>query len=381
MTRINCHSAFKHYEMFHSRGCCGDSFGSVFNTTYNINTNGLGGGSFWSGFGLGLGNAFGGMFSGLFGGGMNMFGGAGLFGGGMFGNFAMPWGGGFGNYGLYGGGGTYPSSRTSASDPDCKVIADISGKVKDLPNDATKEKIDALIKDIDNAIDKLDANNYVDQKRTLENLKAELQKKSPKTTTENPSNENKVDPKKKPEGDGNVEKTEGGNDPSKKVTDADVTAAIDAADKTKIQELLAHPEKLSNDQKTMLEHAKEYLEGYSNVKKDDLKAGTIALNDVTDVSPSIDDFTNLRSAELKKDGNNWTIEIKSQGGRLVKYKLVEETAGELIFECTNYKDKGRHQKYVLQKSGTGNEQKLHLMQYSYHQGYGDICVADANKVK
>lgn len=354
MTRINCHSAFRHYEMFHSRGCCGDSFGSVFNTTYNINTNGWGGGNFWSGFGLGLGNAFGGMFSGLFGGGMNMFGGAGLFGGnmfggGMFGNYGMPWGGGFGNYGLSGGG-SYPSSRTSASDPDCKVIADISGKVKDLPDDATKEKIDALIKDIDNAIDKLDANNYVDQKRTLENLKAELQKKSPKTTTEKKSDKDNVTPNKKPDtpNGGNVEENGDGSTPS-----------------------------LTEAQK----HAKEYLEGYSNVKKDDLKVGKIALNDVTDVHPEIDDFTNLRSAELKKDGNNWTIEIKSQGGRLVKYKLVEETAGELIFECTNYKDKGRHQKYVLQKSGTGNEQKLHLMQYSYHQGYGDICVADANKVK
>lgn len=348
MTRINCHSAFRHYEMFHSRGCCGDSFGSVFNTTYNINTNGWGGGNFWSGFGLGLGNAFGGMFSGLFGGGMNMFGGN-MFGGGMFGNYGMPWGGGFGNYGLYGGG-SYPSSRTSAEDPDCTVIADISGKVKDLPDDATKEKIDALIKEIDDAIGKLDSKNYVAQKRTLENLKAELQKKSPKTTTENPSDKDKVEPKKKPDtpNGGNVEKTGDGSTPN-----------------------------LTEAQK----HAKEYLPGYSNVKKDDLKVGEIALNDVTDVHPKIDDFTNLRSAELKKDGNNWTIEIKSQGGRLVKYKLVEETAGELIFECTNYKDKGRHQKYVLQKSGTGNEQKLHLMQYSYHQGYGDICVADANKVK
>ena len=354
MTRINCHSAFRHYEMFHSRGCCGDSFGSVFNTTYNINTNGWGGGNFWSGFGLGLGNAFGGMFSGLFGGGMNMFGGAGLFGGnmfggGMFGNYGMPWGGGFGNYGLYGGG-SYPSSRTSASDPDCKVIADMEEKSNALPDDADKDKIDALIKEIDDAIDKLDSNNYAAQKRSLNAIKARLIKRLPKTTTEKKSDKDNVAPNKKPDtpNGGNVEETGDGSTPN-----------------------------LTEAQK----HAKEYLEGYSNVKKDDLKEGEIALNDVTDVHPKIDDFTNLRSAELKKDGNNWTIEIKSQGGRLVKYKLVEETAGELIFECTNYKDKGRHQKYVLQKSGTGNEQKLHLMQYSYHQGYGDICVADANKVK
>ncbi len=36
MTRINCHSAFKHYEMFHSGCHGGGNYGSIFNTTYNI---------------------------------------------------------------------------------------------------------------------------------------------------------------------------------------------------------------------------------------------------------------------------------------------------------------------------------------------------------
>lgn len=368
MIRINCHSAFKHYEMFHSRGCCGDSFGSVFNTTYNINTNGWGGGNFWSGFGLGLGNAFGGMFSGLFGGGMNMFGGN-MFGGGMFGNYGMPWGGGFGNYGLYGGG-SYPSSRTSASDPDCKVIADISGKVKDLPDDATKEKIDALIKDIDNAIDKLDANNYVDQKRTLENLKAELQKKSPKTTTENPSNENKVTPKEKPEGDGDA--------PNKKtVTDAEVTAAIDSADKTKINELLKNPN-LSPAQKTMLEHAKEYLADYSNVKESELEALSkdFKLEDVIDTSGRIDDFKSekIKEKTLTKTGNKWRITIKLTSDTVI-YDLKETKDGELVFECSNYTG---GQQYILQKDKSN---KLHLMQYSHNPGYDVGCVSVTKKRK
>ena len=340
MTRINCHSAFKHYEMFHSRGCCGDSFGSVFNTTYNINTNGLGGGSFWSGFGLGLGNAFGGMFSGLFGGGMNMFGGN-MFGGGMFGNFAMPWGGGFGNYGLYGGGGSYPSSRTSASDPDCKVIADISGKVKDLPNDATKEKIDALIKDIDNAIDKLDANNYVDQKRTLENLKAELQKKSPKTTTGKPSDNNNVEPSKKPEGDGNVDKTGGGNDPNKdNVTD---------------------------------EAANKYRDGYSNVKEVELGALSkkFELLEVIDTSDRIDDFKSdkIKETSLTNTGGKWQIKIKLIGGTNVTYDLIKTKDGELVFECSSHKG---NQQYILQKDESN---KLHLMQYKHNKGYDKGCVS------
>lgn len=80
MTRINCHSAFKHYEMFHSGCHGGGNYGSIFNTTYNIDCGGHGG--FWGGFGAGLGNAFGNLFGGWFGGGMNMgFGGFGNFGG------------------------------------------------------------------------------------------------------------------------------------------------------------------------------------------------------------------------------------------------------------------------------------------------------------
>ena len=79
MVRLNCHSAFKHYEMFHH------SYGDVINigsnntTIFNMGT-GFGGGSFWSGLGYGLGNGIGSIFGGLFGGGM----------------------GGFGNYGGYG---------------------------------------------------------------------------------------------------------------------------------------------------------------------------------------------------------------------------------------------------------------------------------------
>lgn len=73
MSRINCHSAFKHYEMFHSRG--GDVINIGSNNTTIFNTGaGFGGGSFWSGFGYGLGNGLGSIFGGLFGGNMGGFG-------------------------------------------------------------------------------------------------------------------------------------------------------------------------------------------------------------------------------------------------------------------------------------------------------------------
>ncbi len=66
MTRINCHSAFKHYEMFHSRR--GDVVNIGSNNTTIFNFGGWGGrtfGGFWGGFGFGLGNALGGLFSGF----------------------------------------------------------------------------------------------------------------------------------------------------------------------------------------------------------------------------------------------------------------------------------------------------------------------------
>lgn len=153
MTRINCHSSFKHYEMFHSGCGGGNNYGSIFNTTYNIDCNGHGG--FWGGFGFGLGNAFGGLFSNCFGGGMN-FGGFGM--GGFFpsfGNFGM---GGFGfpswGSGWFGGGsrvGDDDSSvrrkkasdndgdrdkvedkkETECNDPDRQKIVDFGDKVND----------------------------------------------------------------------------------------------------------------------------------------------------------------------------------------------------------------------------------------------------------
>lgn len=114
--RIGCHSAFKHYNMFHEHCSGGNNYGSIFNV--NVYGNGCGGGSFWSGFGHGLGAGFGSLFGGFFGGFMsNIFGGFGnMFGGfnmgGMFGGcfpgFGGMFGGAFGNFGNFGNfGGNY----------------------------------------------------------------------------------------------------------------------------------------------------------------------------------------------------------------------------------------------------------------------------------
>ena len=114
MSRINCHSAFKHYEMFHSSGGDVINIGSNNTTIFNMGTGYSGG--FWSGVGYGLGNAFGSVFSGMFGGGFGNMGGFGNFGG--FG--ISPFG--FGN--IFGGASGISSGKSSGSDEG-------KGKVKD----------------------------------------------------------------------------------------------------------------------------------------------------------------------------------------------------------------------------------------------------------
>lgn len=68
--RLHCHSAFKHYQMYH-RDCGSDYGNSVFNYTYNINGGNICGGGFWGGLwggiGYGIGNFLGGLFGGGFG--------------------------------------------------------------------------------------------------------------------------------------------------------------------------------------------------------------------------------------------------------------------------------------------------------------------------
>ncbi len=132
MTRINCHSSLRHYEMFHSGGCGGGNYGSIFNTTYNINCGGHGG--FWSGVGYGFGNMLGGMFGGMFNGG-------GMFSmGNMFGGFSFPsFGGSFGNLAnwsnLLGG-----SNKKTSGNCNCNCNCGSKSSVKSDDTDASEAK-------------------------------------------------------------------------------------------------------------------------------------------------------------------------------------------------------------------------------------------------
>ena len=179
MARINCHSAFKHYEMFHSRGGDVINIGSNNTTIFNCGGSHLGGG-FWGGFGLGLGNAFGSLFSGF----------------GM-GGFGFPsFGGGWGNYGNiwnnpWGSGNSSHVSDTSKSSTratsdndnapakkniDNAKFADLTGQLKDLQQkeNVTPEEVQAVIDKVQDARNKEDGIEGVNDKKTYDNLLATL---------------------------------------------------------------------------------------------------------------------------------------------------------------------------------------------------------------
>ena len=94
------------------------------------------------------------------------------------------------------------------------------------------------------------------------------------------------------------------------------------------------------------------------------------LIEVIDVSDAIPDFKNIKVGNPTKSGDNlWTIPMTSKnGGTHVNYIQVSINSedGEIIFH-----GKQDNQKYVLQKD-TNN--KLHLMQYKYHEGYDEADV-------
>ena len=177
---VRCHSPFKHYEMFHGNKQCGgsDSYGSVFNTTYNINSGGCGGGNFWSGFGWGLGNGLAGLFSGFMGG---MFGSFNMFGGGCFGGGFNLFGGGFGfgngmfslGAGLYDtfwGGSSGKSKKTSKSH-ECKCNTETNASSKKCTN-----KDEAGLKTFDGKVEKLNDGKVIPTRDNVKKLYDEIVK-------------------------------------------------------------------------------------------------------------------------------------------------------------------------------------------------------------
>jgi len=131
--RIHCHSAFKHYEMYHSGHSSGYG-NSIFNTTYNFNGGMMCGGGFWGGLWGGLGMGLGAGLMNFLGGGLGMFGG----GFPTFGN----WGGGVSKQTDGAGGKT--TKKTKCNDIDRDKLADLNKRELKLEKDLEAKKPDSI---------------------------------------------------------------------------------------------------------------------------------------------------------------------------------------------------------------------------------------------
>ena len=423
MVRINCHSGYKHYEMFHNN-CGGSNYGSVFNTTYNINCGGHSGG-FWGGFGAGIGNAFGSIFGGMFGGGMGNFG-FGNFGMGGFGmgGLTMPWFNSMGNFGWGGGNvgganGTNSNNSSNSSngvnDKDNALIEAFEKKVNKL-GAKNIDDAKALYKQIKEKYENPEDSTYKNQNKLaygklLDNIKA----KYPNETDwdadadkdKKADNDGKAAPKASTTGEQDVAATPKA-DKDAEAKNVDGAKANENAQKIASAGNLDELSKLVYNKLTPEEKAKYinkaielaksdattpaalrqalngmpeevrvkvkqsfYKDGFSNVDIKDLNTETLKnLIEVIDVSDAIPDFKNIKVGTPTKSGDNlWTIPMTSKnGGTHVNYIQVSINTedGEIIFH-----GKQDNQKYVLQKDINN---KLHLMQYKYHEGYDEADV-------
>lgn len=388
MSRINCHSAFKHYEMFHSRG--GDVINIGSNNTTIFNTGaGFGGGSFWSGFGYGLGNGLGSIFGGLFGGNMGGFGNFGFgmspFGMGGFGFGMSPFG--LGN--IFGGGSNHVDSSSDGKgkvkdknedkhaeckDPDRKIINDLGSKVKDTigNKDAKPADVKALYEKIKKA--KTDSekepNHTETDKKDYENMLGTLKNYAKEKGWGDLDGDNfGIDDKKivdNSEGKKPVQEA-----PAKKDNTIENAGNVKFDDKLKEagndrNKLLA----LINDSSlTPEERAKakaKYAEtfGYTNydgkdtINKDNMKLVTdTGLGSKADITTYVD---------VKQEAGSHPTEITMQtkySKTKVTYKYVGVVDGEYIYESQS----GKGQQYALQKNSNGYA----LVQYPYHKGFDD----------
>lgn len=385
MSRINCHSAFKHYEMFHGHGACcgGNSYGSVFNTTYNIKGGGHGG--FWGGFGLGLGSFVGNLF------------------GGFMGN--MGFGFGFPNFG--GGSWFNPgySNRTSDSnsskatvkevvkevvkdDPDCAKIADLAKKA----NSANDENaIDKLINDIDNAIKALDDNNKEAQTKTLNELKKGLEAKKDGLKNKMPEEDKDCAVIEMLTGKvKNLPEDVSQDDINKLLNEIDSAIAnLDEYNKEAQQGTLNNLKGILNSKNTNkpvdnndndvdqdngnvnpvsnVDTNNRTYNGalHTNVAENDIETALKSLKDIIDTS-TIADFENVTVNDVKKDSQGkWTVTVKSKSGKTITYTEIGKTKdGGIVFHGKN-----DDQHYVLQKATMNTGERIRLMQYEDMDGW------------
>ncbi len=337
MARINCHSAFKHYEMFHSRGGDVINIGSNNTTIFNCGGGHLGG--FWGGFGLGLGNAFGSLFSGGFG----------------MGGFGFPSFGGFGNFGsLWNNPWSNGNSRVSNSSSNTSTTACHCNDSAKTGN-TSSEKLDP---------DRSTIGQLWDRKNELfkkgaQPTSAELQQllddinKAEQNQDKNPIHDatDNADFKRLKYGLEDAISAAKQREANTQVTDP----ASDAGKTT--------PPATAPDVETAPGNSHTYLDGYTNYDgKTELTNGDVIK--ATDTSGKTKDtvIINGKTSLITKaaDGSHpQTIVIQDK--KDITYTYKETVNGEYVY--TSNQD---HQDYILQKHGD----KYELVQYDWHKGYG-----------
>ena len=374
MSRINCHSAFKHYEMFHSSGGDVINIGSNNTTIFNMGT-GFGGG-FWGGVGYGLGNAFGSVFSGMFGGGFGNMGGFGNFGG--FG--ISPFG--FGN--IFGGASGISSGKSSSSEEGKGKVKDGVGsknvdyaklnKLFKRKNDLAEAKepkladlkqlesdIDKLAKDLDGNDDGND-NDYIKQlRRGLdEKIKEAEAREAGKAKNDGKAGDaGKSNKTGAGDGANNAAKPDSNVKPSDGSFDDKLKAAGDDKDKllALINDKSLKPEEKA---KAKAKYAATFgftnYDGKAEINKDNMKlVRDTGLGNKADITTYVE-------VKQAKGSHPTEITMRTKYSKTnVTYKYVGIVDGEYIYES----QAGNKQQYALQKNRNGYA----LVEYEYHNGY------------
>ena len=364
MVRLNCHSAWQHYEMFHSRG--GDVINIGSNNTTIFNMGGgfdcgnfwHGSGNFWSGFGFGIGNSLGSIFGGLFGGSMNPY----------YCNYANPFS--FMNpYSMIAGGGARPSKNDdknctchckdkpsndkTCNDPDQKKLLELGKEVNDLKaNDkSTKQDAEALLnklKDAKKASEKEGHHDDTDPgqfQNWIDNLTAHMKAKGWLDGQETKPDANKAN-----------------------ADDFDAKLKAAGDDEAKLLDLLSKTTDPAQRAKILAKLGYTTYDGKEKITKDNMKlVRDMGLGKSADISTCVD-------VDEKAGSHPEWIKMKTTFSEVpVQYNFVGIEDGEYIYQSQS----GKKQKYALYKNADGYT----LIQFPYHGSKYGYNIPDQTRHK
>ena len=386
MSRINCHSAFKHYEMFHSRG--GDVINIGSNNTTIFNTGaGFGGGSFWNGLGYGLGNGLGSIFGGLFGGNMGGFGNFGFgmspFGMGGFGMspftnlFMTPFGGisGFNLLDRLTKSKDSEDKHAECKDPDQKKINKFRDDVQDIQglDNPDKAKVKAKYDEIVKAKKDQDDTHKAENTAAYDNLLEDLQKLADKNGW------GKLDDKdfgidksaKKPvTPEVNGDATENKQAAKKPTTDNNgkVNDGNDAKNNANGTEPWSNVSAWNNDTNLIPSHI-TLPNGYSKLAPNDTIDSIDKVHDNSGKTKDVKGGTKKSTETYQAQGKNTTfpkhLAITTDDNNAYNYKIIGMSNGYPIYG-TPQSDTNKNV-YVMCKGPDG---KVVLLQLNKFSGYG-----------